>query len=67
MSYENNFDITKKTLFFHHLEVVDRLERVDAGHLAVLEAEQGGLEVLARIPGVLADQEEVRLKEAGSK
>ena len=44
-----------------HLKVVDRLERVYAGNLAVLEAKQDRFEVLSSVSSVLTDQEEVGL------
>ena len=50
-----------------HLKVVDRLERVDARHEAVLEAEQSRLVVLPRVPRILTNQQKVRLQEAASK
>ena len=50
--------IIKKT---SHLKVVDRLERVYAGNLAVLEPQQDRLEVFSSIARVLADEEKVRL------
>ena len=43
-----------------HLKVVDRLERVYAGNLAVLEPQQHRLEVFSSISRVLADEEKVR-------
>ena len=46
-----------------HLKVVDRLERVYAGHLAVLESKQDRLEVLSSISSVLSDEEEIRLEQ----
>ena len=50
-----------------HLKVVDRLERVDARHEAILEAEQSRLVVLPCVPRILTDQQKVRLQEAASK
>ena len=66
---------TKTLLFIHHkiphfsahLKVVDRLERVDARHKAILEAEQSRLEVLTRVTRILTNQQKVRLQEAASK
>ena len=60
------FNPRKSEIIVPHLKVVDRLERVDAGHKAVLEAEQSGLEVLTSVPRILTDQEEVRLQKAAS-
>ena len=50
-----------------HLKVVDRLERVDARHEAVLEAEQSRLKVLPGVSRILTNQQKVRLQEAASK
>ena len=49
-----------------NLKVVDRLERVYAGNLAVLEAKQDRFEVLSSVPRVLAYEEEVRLEQTKS-
>ena len=46
------------------LEVVDGLEAVDAWHLAVLQPQHARLEVLARVPGILPQQQEVGLQGA---
>ena len=67
-SIMNYFLILLRNLIFaSHLKVVDRLERVDAGHETVLEAEQSRLEILAGVPGILANQQEVWLQEAETK
>ena len=49
------------------LEVVDGLERVDAGYLAELEAEQEAAVVLAAVAKVLTNQQKVRLECSGKK
>lgn len=49
-----------------YLELVDGVQRIDAGHSAVLEAQNGRAEVAGAIARRLAYQHEIRPKRTGN-
>lgn len=46
--------------FLAHLEMIDGLERIDAGHAAKFQSEKDGFVVLTGVTQVLANQHKIR-------